>query len=676
MKYSYAWLKELSGTKKSPKQLAELLTMRAFEFEDMKTEGKETQLEFSILPNRGHDALSHIGMAREICAVEGRKFSQTSSFYLETKFPSRMEVKITDKKLCPRYIGAALENIKVTASPKWMQERLVVCGIKPINNIVDITNYIMLEAGQPLHAFDAKKIYQIPDTKYQILIRRAKKNEEIKLLDEKIYKLTENDLVIADFKKALALAGVMGGFESSINSKTTSIILESANFNSTSIRKTRTSHNIITESSHRFERDIDPNLAETAMARAITLIKEIGGKNIEVTALSDVYPKKAKPWQIKLDTNYVNSLLGEKIPISKMKNILDNLGIKLLGNLVSKLNVEVPTYRIDLKTQEDLIEEIGRIYGYENIKEQTPCFEVETPPQNAKRNFENKLRDILAGLGFSEVMNYSFYGKDDVEKCRLRIEDHVEVANPLGSEQQYLRRNLISGLLRNIELNLKNFSKVQIFEIGKKFCNDKGKFSEMPLLVGALADSDANDSLFFKLKGRLQALLQRIGVQDAEYKALNEEYKFWHPTRAAQIIINGKKIGRIGEISPIVLKNYGIKQHVAVFGLKLEELIKIGAQDKQYKPISKFPTVERDISMFVGKETKYADIVSNIQKNGGNLVKNIELFDVFEKEGEKSLALRIKIGSDSKTLTSEEIDAVMEKIVPSLEKNLKVKVRK
>lgn len=671
MKYSYKCLKELSKTKKSPQQLAELLTMHAFEFESAKTEGKETQMEFSILPNRGHDALSHIGLAREICAVEGRKlFLRFNLKNLKRlNLEQELNVEIKEKKLCPRYIGAVLENIKVGASPKWMQERLLVCGIKPINNIVDITNYIMLETGQPLHAFDADK------TTGNIIVRRAKRVEMIKLLDEKIYKLNENDLVIADSEKALALAGVMGGFDSSVTNKTTSIIFESANFNSTNIRKTRTLHNIITESSHRFEREIDPNLAEMAMARAIELIKKLGGKNVEVTALTDVYPKKVKPWQIKLDSSYVNSLLGEKIPVSKMKSILENIGLSV-KNAKNILNCEIPTVRIDLKTQEDLIEEVGRIYGYENIKEQAPIVEVKTPPQNTKRNFENNLRDILVGLGFSEVMNYSFYGKDDVEKCRLRIEDHIEVANPLSSEQQYLRRNLISNLLKNVELNLKNFPKVRIFEIGKKFCNDKGKFSEMPLLVGALADNAANNSLFFELKGRLQALLQGIGIQGADFQILNEEYKFWHPTRAARISINGKKIGRIGEISPIVLKNYGVKQRVAVFGLKVGELMKISAQDKQYKPISKFPSVERDISMFVGKETKYADIVSNIQKNGGNLVKNIKLFDVFEKEGKKSLALRVKIGSDAKTMTSEEIDTVIKKIISSLEKDLKVKVRK
>jgi phenylalanyl-tRNA synthetase beta chain len=667
MKYSYTWLKQLSGTKKKPKELADLLTMRAFELEDMKTEGKETQMEFSILPNRGHDALSHIGMAREICALEGRKYHEKSNSKINPKLGLKVEIK--DKKLCPRYIGAVIENIKVDSSPKWIQERLLVSGVKPISNIVDITNYAMLETGQPLHAFDAEK------TTGNIIVRKAKKGERVKLLDEKIYELNENDLIIGDSEKALALAGVMGGFDSSISDKTTSIILESANFNSTSIRKTRTSHNIITESSHRFEREIDPNLAEISIAGAVELIKKVCGSKVVVSAIADMYPKKVNSWKVKLDANYVNSLLGEKIPVSKMKNILENLGInvKVAKNI---LNCEIPTRRIDLKSQEDIIEEIGRIYGYENIKEQAPVVDVKTPPENMKRNFENKLRDIMNGFGFSEVMNYSFYSKEDIEKCNMKEISHIEVANPLSSEQQYLRRSLVPNMLKNIELNSKNFQKVKIFEVGKKFCNDSGKFSEGSILFSALADNSTKNLLFFELKGRVQSLLDKISIKNAEFLALNSEYKFWHPSRAAKIMHDGKKIGRIGEINPQVLAKYGIKQRVSVFGLKIEELIKISDQDKQYELINKFPSVKRDISMFVSDDVKYADIEKNIYSAGGKLVLGVELFDIFEKEDEKSIALRIEIGSVEKTLTSEEIDGVMKKIIFALEKDLKVKVRK
>jgi len=691
MKYSYNWLRELSKTKLAPEKVANLLMMRSFEFEEIKKEEKETQLEFAILPNRAHDMLSHIGMAREICAVEGRKLENGSLASIgEAKLPNRrLKVEIKEKKLCSRYIGALIENIKVAPSPKWMQERLLVSGVKPINNVVDITNYVMLETGQPLHAFDLDKIesefpisnFQFPNKsqrsnpKAQIIVRKAKKNEEIRLLDEKIYKLNENDLVIADSKKALALAGVMGGYDSSISSKTTSIILESANFNSTNVRKTRTAHNIITESSYRFERDIDPNLAEIGAARAIELLQKFGGSSVKVTVYNDVYPKKLKPWQVKLNSDYVSSLLGEKIPVSKMKNILENLDIKakILGKY---LHCEIPTRRIDLKTQEDLIEEIGRIFGYENIPAKAPCVELQTPTRNEKRILEDKLRDILIGSGFSEVMNYSFYSADDIEKCGLGVEGHYEVANPMNPDQQYMRRAMIPGLLKNIKLNQNNFDEIKVFEIGRKYRDEKTALpKEITILNGMFADVK-NDNPFFALKGQLEAMLNNVGCLDYEFIDHKIKYEVWHPGRVAEVHVDGKKIGKIGEINPLVCKAYGITSRVASFGISIKKLLDVSAKEKIYKAISKFPSVKRDISMFINEKAKYADIEKKIYNAGGKLVLGVELFDVFEKEGEKSMALRVEIGSREKTLTSAEIDSVTKNIVAKLEKDLKVKVRK
>ncbi|MFA6193565.1 MAG: phenylalanine--tRNA ligase subunit beta [Parcubacteria group bacterium] len=669
MKYSFTWLKELSGTKLSPEKLGDLLTMRAFELEEMKKEGKETQFVFDILANRAHDMLSHIGMAREICAVEGRKFVLTLNVRsVPTLNVRKLKVEIKEKNLCSRYIGAVLENMKVASSPKWMQERLLVSGVKPINNIVDITNYVMLETGQPLHAFDAEK------TTGNIIVRKAKKGERIRLLDEKEYELGENNLVIADSEKSLALAGVMGGYDSSISSKTTSIILESANFNSTNIRKTRTAHNIITESSYRFERDIDPNLAEMGAVRAIELLQKYGGNDVKIVSCTDIYPKKLKPWQVKLNSDYVNNLLGEKVPVSKIKNILENLdlGVKISKNI---LNCEIPTRRLDLKSQEDLIEEIGRICGYENIPAKAPCVELQTPTRNEKRILEDKLRDILIGSGFSEVMNYSFYSADDIEKCGLGIEEHYEVANPMNPDQQYMRRSMIPNLLKNIELNLKNFDKINIFEIGRKY-RDEGKTSptEISILAGAIADTK-NEKPFFNLKGSIDAMFGKIGCT-SKYEIHKPKYTAWHAGRVAEIHVKGEKVGKIGEISPLVCKRYGIQSRVALFGISIAKLLDVSAKEKIYKPISKFPSVKRDISMYVGEKTKYADIESKIHSAGGKLVLDVDLFDIFEKEGEKSMALRVEIGSREKTLTSAEIDSVTKNIVAKLEKDLKVKVRK
>jgi len=672
MKYSYNWLKELSGTKKMPIQIADIINMRAFELEDTRKAGSDTQLEFNILPNRGHDALSHVGMAREICAVEGRKFFPRFGLgnVPRPNLGFGLKVEIKDKNLCQRYIGAVIENIKINPSPKWLQQKLIACGIKPINNIVDITNYVMLETGQPLHAFDIKK------TTGNIIVRKAKRGEKIKLLDEKIYELNENNLVIADSEKPIALAGVMGGSKSSVTEKTKTIILESANFNAKNIRKTRTALGLQTESSYRFEREIDPNLAEIGAARAIELLQEYGGKNAKIAAIADTYPKKLKPWTIKLNSEYVNNLLGEKIEILRMEKILERLGMKVKQS-EKLLNCEIPTRRLDLVTEEDLIEEIGRIYGYENIREFAPKMELSVPLENAKRNFEHKIRDVMTALRFSEVYNYSFYGVKEIENFRLELKNHIEVANPMNPDQQYMRWSLMPNLVKAVRINLKNFEKFSLFEIGRKFFYEKNKIpQEKTILASALVNPSAKNNLFFKLKSKLEFLLDHLGYKNTKYEILNTKYLFWHSSRTARITLHGKELGYIGEIDPAVLKKYNISCRVAAFGLKIDELLTLPRAEKIYHPISKFPTVERDISMFVGEKVLYADIEKKIRNAGGKLVLGVELFDVFEKEDVKSLALRLKIGSSAKTLTSAEIEAVMKKIISTLEKELKVKVRK
>jgi len=673
MKYSYTWLKELSQTKLSPEKLADLLTMRAFELEEMKKEGKETQLVFDVLANRGHDMLSHLGMAREICAVEGRNFSNLRPGLrgaLRPGLRKGLSIELKDKKLCRRYIGAVLENVKISPAPKWMQERLLVSGVKPINNIVDITNYVMLETGQPLHAFDANK------TTENIIVRKAKKGEKIKLLDESEKILGENDLVIADSEKSLALAGIMGGLKSSVTKNTTKIVLESANFDPMNIRKTRVEHDLSTESSYRFEREIDQNLAEMGAARAMELLQKYGGSNVKLVAYGDMYPNKLKPWEIKLDINYTNSLLGENVPVSKIKNILTNLDLGVVQK-GKDLIVKIPTFRLDLKTQEDLIEEIGRIYGYENIPVKSPVIELTSPIVNEKRIFENKLRDAMTALGFSEMLNYSFYSAGDIERCDLDVKTHLEVANPMNPDQQFMRTSLIPGILKNVELNLKNFDRFSIFEIGRIYFNPNQKIpDEKNILAGALVNQENKKNIFFKLRGKIETFFRRLGIENIEFSEPKIIGSIVHPTRTAVIKSKDKIIGYFGEINPRVLNEYKIKTRVAVFELNIEEVSNIASFQKVYKPISKFPSVRRDISMFIGEKTKYAEIESKIRAAGGKMLMDVELFDIFEKEGEKSLALRLEIGSREKTLTSEEIDGVMKKIIAKLEEDLKVKVRK
>ena len=691
MKYSYDWLKELSGTKLSPEKLADLLTMRSFEVEEIKkAEGKlnDIILDLDILSNRGHDALSHIGIAREICALENKKFDYD---YKELKMPSaktdKIKVEIQNKELCSRYIGAVMENIEIKESPDWIKTRLVACGISSINNVVDATNYVMLELGQPTHCFDFSKIKTIIPT---IFVRKAKKGEEIKLLDESVVELSTDDLVIADNEKALAIAGIKGGLDAEITNETKTIILEAANFNSLSVRKTRIRLGLKTESSDRFEKELDPNLAEEAMARLIEIISETAGG--ELRSVKDIYPKKVLPWKIKLDLNYLNNLLGEEILDLEALKILKSLGIKPPLNLPLKkgervLEVEIPTFRIDLRTQEDLIEEVGRIYGYEKIKSQAPIVSIKPAKINDQKIFERTVKNILTSGGFSEIYNYSFYSFKDAELAGLEKVKHLELENPMNPEQALMKISLIPSLLKNIENNLKNYKEFSIFEIGRVYyLSSEILPEEKRMLVGAIVlEEDKKAESFYLAKGCVDNLFLRLGITGHYYddfKAdLEKTFKsLWHKTRSAEIKVGADKklAGYLGEINPFVLEGFGIHQRVVMFEFDLEELREISEAEREYKPISKFPAIVRDISMIVNEDIRISDVLMNIQASGGNLVLDVDLFDIFEneKEGVKSLAFHIIFGSDKRTLENKEADGLMEKIIADLERELKVKVRK
>jgi len=451
--------------------------------------GKDEALEIKILPDRSHDALSHVGVAREIAALEGKTMEYA---YDEIELPKtkskKLEIKIENSKICSRYIGAVIENIKIAESPTWLKQRLEACGIRPISNVVDVTNYVMLELGQPLHAFDYDVIKsEISNLKSQIskiIVLNAKKGEKITLLDGSVKELIAEDIVIANEKHALALAGVMGGEDSGINENTKSIVLEAANFEAVSIRKTRTRLNILTDAAYRFEKDIDPNLAEKAMMRAIEILEHIADAKLE--GIVDVYPKPKKPWTITLDLDYVDKLLGEKIPMQASKKILTSLGFTIKGS-GKKLTITVPTFRIDATTQEDLIEEIGRIYGYDKVEPTAPLVQVKSPVLNEKRMFQRELKNILVAQGFDEVYNYSFYSQKDAGLAELGSIKHLELQNPANPDQALMRVSLIPNMLKNIAENLKNFREFHLFEIGRTYQVNSGALpEEKTMLVGAV----------------------------------------------------------------------------------------------------------------------------------------------------------------------------------------------
>lgn len=668
----------------------------------------DTVIEIKVLPDRAHDSLSHVGMAREITVLENEPFDYDfDGLKLPAKKSKILSVKIDDKKLCPRYIGAVMTDIKIQPSPIWMQERLKACGIKVINNVVDATNYIMLELGSPLHAFDLEKIstkdtrYKIQDTnksqiskyKTQIVVRRAKHKEKLVLLDESEIELNNSDLLITNGETPLALAGIMGGKDSGISENTKTIVIEAANFNATNIRQTRTRLNIKTESSDRFEKDLDPNLAEKALVRIMEILEHTADAKLE--GVVDVYPNKIKPWKIKLGLNYVNNLLGEKVPEKEIKKILDALGITL-GKLKTKnstLECIVPTFRVDIKTQEDLIEEIGRIWGYDKIKPQPLVEPVEPAKINEQVFFERKIKNILIGLGFSEMYNYSFYSRRDAEICGLDNVKHYELANPMNPEQELVRVGLVPGILKNVRENLKHFESFDIFEIGRAYYPNNNKVEEKRMLTlakvsekfsirfyddkGHIESSHKleNDySTFYDLKGYLDAILEKFNIENINFISTHEVRKWTHPTRTALIKSGDEYIGTISEINPLVLAKYKIKKRVAVVDLDLEKLRAVLPKEKTYQPLGKFPTVTRDLSMIVLENVAYSQIENTIRKTGGALVTDVRLFDYFEAK--KSLAIRISLNATDRTLESADVDGVMGKIIDGLEKNLKLEIRK
>jgi phenylalanyl-tRNA synthetase beta chain len=648
---------------------------------------KDTVFEIKILPDRAHDALSHVGMAREIAAIAGEEIDYDYDGLVLPKVKTKkISVKIEKSPLCERYIMAVLENVQVSKSPGWLSARLENCGIRSINNVVDVTNYVMLEIGQPMHAFDLEKIDS------EIIVRSAKNGEKITILDGSEKELNKDDILISTRKEAIALAGVMGGKDSGVSEITKTIVLESATFNPAMIRKTKNRLNLLTDAAQRFEKGIDPNLAEKAMVRAIELLEHIANAKLE--GIVDEYSKEKKSWTIKLQMEYVNKLLGENIPVASAKKILKSLGFLAKGN-EKELVVEVPTFRLDALAQEDLTEEIGRIYGYEKIRPIAPLVTVASPKINEKRNFERNLKNILATQGFSEVLGYAFYGQREANLSQLGSIKHLELLSPLTPEHSLLRVSLIPNILKNVAENLKREKNFQIFEIGRVFWPDGGVLpEEKAMLLGAVALDlkDKKESLqdkrhqspFFAAKALVDDLMIQLGITDHYYDSFNGSpietpRSLWHEGRSAEIKFQGheKAVGYIGEINPFTLANFGIQTRIAMFELDLEQLRKISDEEMEYQPLRKFPTVSRDISMIVKQGVLVDEVLSTIQRIGGDMILDVDLFDMFDfADTTTSFAFRILIGADDRTLTSSEVDDIISKIITELETELEVEVRK
>lgn len=674
MIFSYNWLKDyIKGNLPRPEKLAELLTMKAFEVKEVRKSGGDFVLDIDVLPNRGPDCFSHLGIARECAAITNLVFRGPTSVKTNRGRTSAsfVSVEVRGKGTCSRYTARVVQEVKVGTSPKWLKDRLGVCGLRPINNIVDIMNYVMLETGQPLHAFDGGKLEG-----KKIIVRFAKEGEKIITLDEKKYDLNDDVLVIADAKKPIAIAGIKGGKSPEITKSTKIVVIESANFNPGVIRRGSKSLGLKTDASLRFEHGIDPNLTEFAINRAGCLIQKIAGGNM-AKGLIDVYPQKIYPKRIRLNLDYVKSLLGLEIPQREIKKILITLGMKCNASRPRYIEVEVPTRRLDITIPEDLIEEIARIYEYEKISATFPIAALIPPKRNEDLFWEDISKNTLKEAGFTEVYNYSFIGEVEARIFGYTQKELFELENPMTREQKFLRPSLIPNLLKNVERNIKHIQEIKIFELGKAFEKTSG---EKRNLTGLIVGDG-----FYQLKGVIDLLLQGLGISNIwydSYRPTPERSKksFWHPKKCAEIKTNHEEIGFLGEISPKILGNLEIPAKVVVFDLDFEKLQKLTSEEHEYRPISRFPSAIRDLAVLVPRLTGVEEVLNKIETAGGLLVRDVDLFDIYEgeelPEGKKNLAFHIIYQAEDKTLTSKEVDAVHQKIIKTLEENPEWQVRK
>jgi phenylalanyl-tRNA synthetase beta chain len=678
MKFSYNWLQSYFNKKlPAPEKLAELLTLHFAEVEKVEKIGKDFSLDIDVRPNRAGDCLSHNGVAREISAILDFKLKIQNQKIKESnkiKVKDLASVQLLGKGHCLRYAARVVEGVKVEQSSKEIQERLISCGLRPINNIVDVANYVMLETGQPLHVFDGDKIGG-----KKIIVRFAREGEKITTLDGQKVNLNENILVIADEQKPMAIAGIKGGQDPEVDGKTKTIVIEAANFNSKIIREASQKINLRTDASIRFEHGLDPNLAEEAVLKAAYLIQKTAGGKI-AKGMIDIYPKKVLSKLIKLDLAYVKSLLGIEILSDQIKNILEGLGFEIKNKMVKNpkfLDVIVPTLRVDISIPENLIEEIGRIFGYEKIPAVFPETSLIVPKINQNLLWEKIIKDALKETDFCEVYNYFFVSKKEADLFGYKTDDLIEVLNPLSSDFQYLRPNLLINMLKVAERNQKNFQNIKIFEFGKIFIPPK---KEQKMITGLFFGNK-----FYEAKGIVDFLLNRLGISDIwydEYRTPEQEknISWWHPQKCAEIKVGQDIIGFLGEVSQKLHNDFKIDSKVVYFDIFFEKLSELASEEHEYRPISKFPAAIRDVAVLVPRETKVEDVLNKIETVGGQIIRDIDLFDIYEGENipgqKKNLAFHIIFQAEDKTLSSEEIEVVFNKIIKALGETPEWQVRK
>ncbi|MFQ5900886.1 MAG: phenylalanine--tRNA ligase subunit beta [Thermodesulfobacteriota bacterium] len=687
MKINYNWLKEYIDPNVSPEKLSDILTMAGLEVEETQlVDGDDCIFDVNVTPNRP-DCLSILGMAREVAAITGGKLTVPSwqPEEVDADIKDHIMVEIRDSANCARYAARLIRNVRVGESPSWLKKKIEGLGFRSVNNIVDVTNYVMLDRGQPLHAFD----YQSIEGK-TVIIRSARPGEKVTTLDGNERTLNDSTLVIADKKNVLAVAGIIGGLDSEVTVDTDTVLLESAYFNPLSIRRSSKRLGIKTEASYRFERGADPcdNIKE-ALNEAAELVATVAGGEV-TKGIIDAEAGKLTPPSIRWRPDFTNKLLGTGIKKEDMINYLTALNCEVKPTNDSNiLFITPPSYRVDLLNEIDLTEEIARLYNYDNIPLTVPRISISSVKKERDLTLEDRLKTSMIDMGFLEVINYSFVSPESLTRFGFKAEkDIVEILNPLTEEQSVMRPSLVPSLCENLSFNIKhNNYDLKIFELSRVFFKGTGCLSEERKKLAGLwfgmryteswnLSGDMVD--FFDLKGVLENLFEHINL--AEYTFLpKRDLSYTHPARTASITVDGIEIGYMGKIHPELSEGLDIQQPLFIFELDFDSLLRYSVQHKRYEDIPRFPGVSRDVAVLVDEELSAADIENTIRHIGEGLVDSVKIFDLYKGDGipvgKKSVAYRIRYLSRERTLIDEEVSSFHNRLVKEIKRQFKAEVR-
>ncbi len=670
MKLSLKWLKDYVSVGVSAQDLAHRLTLAGFEVEKISSENGDTVFELEVTPNRP-DCLNIIGLAREISAI----FNKTLRLpkIAKVKFPARRaQVTIDDKKGCRRYIGILIRNVKIGESPKWLKDRMEALGIRSINNVVDITNFCLMELGQPLHAFDYDKLIG-----GKVIVRRARDGEKIMTIDGGQCTLDSSILVVADSQQPVAIAGIMGGQATEVGDKTKNIFLESAYFDPILIRRAARRLGLSSDSSYRFERGVDFEIVPQAVLRAVSLIKEMAGGVIEQRAdvMGVKWPQGSRV--INISTQHINSLLGTNFSAAQCKNLLQKLRLNAKVKK-DRLSIKVPGVRADIKEEVDIIEEVARIVGYDRLPSSIPVIKVSSVKPSQRRQDRSYLRNILMTQGLNEIVTYTMYNLKQLSNCGLADLRGIKIQNPLTQDQEFLRPALLPSFLSVAALNFNQGQKdLRLFEMGKIYL-PSGERETLGILMSGIRHDDwrlrnKEEVNFYDMKGIVERLCESYGCSEIGFQ--EKFYPAFESAVSAIVDVNGQEFGIVGKLNREILERWDIKHKNICFAqIDLEILYKSLKQNRQYQPLPEFPAVVRDVSLAIRNNIKFSQIKTIIQSRGADILTQVRFIDEYVGDkipsGHRGVTLSLTYQSMERTLREEEITSIHERICSALVEQL------